>query len=150
MISVEGGAQVDYFLRLKTLDAESTSAPSVSEIVVTKAADCASSNLYWSVTRGSQRKKLFGIWGSTAAIPKICWTRKEKRRTTMSTENERQVKEFAEIKSAEMTQIQGGAWYAKFDGVDGSSKIKDHKDHVGAGIDAGYSNWRTNFGRTSW
>jgi hypothetical protein len=46
MISVEGGAQVDYFLRLKTLDAESTSAPSVPEIVVTKATDCASSNLY--------------------------------------------------------------------------------------------------------
>lgn len=40
---VKGGAQVDYFLRLKGIDGEATStrpsAPSVSEIVVTKSMD---------------------------------------------------------------------------------------------------------------
>ena len=41
---VRGGAQVDYFLRLKGIDGEATSsrepgAPSISEVVVTKAND---------------------------------------------------------------------------------------------------------------
>ncbi len=58
----------------------------------------------------------------------------------MPTANDQHVTELAEISSAEMTQIQGGAWYAKFDGVDGSS--------AQAGS-AGYSDWRQNFGRTS-
>ena len=39
----------------------------------------------------------------------------------MPAENERQVKELAEIKSAEMMQIQGGAWYAEVHGVGGTS-----------------------------
>jgi hypothetical protein len=49
----------------------------------------------------------------------------------MPTENSQQVTELAEISSAEMKQIQGGAWYAKFDGVDGSSA------HAGGGGGAG-------------
>ena len=41
---VKGGAQVDYFLRLKGIDGEATDsreagAPSISEVVVTKATD---------------------------------------------------------------------------------------------------------------
>jgi hypothetical protein len=49
----------------------------------------------------------------------------------MATQNERQVKEFAELENAEMMRIQGGAWYAKFDGVDGSSASSASGDGSG-------------------
>jgi hypothetical protein len=51
----------------------------------------------------------------------------------MPTESERQSNELAEISSAEMAQIQGGAWYAKFDGVDGSSASSASGGGGGAG-----------------
>ena len=45
----------------------------------------------------------------------------------MVTQNERQSQEFTAMSKAEMSKIEGGAWYAKFDGVDGSAQ------HAGGG-----------------
>jgi hypothetical protein len=41
------------------------------------------------------------------------------RRAAMANQNERHVEQFVEVTSAEMMQIQGGVWYAKFDCIDG-------------------------------
>lgn len=51
----------------------------------------------------------------------------------MATQDERQIKDLVEVSSEEMMQIHGGAWYAKFDGVDGESASSASGGGGGAG-----------------
>lgn len=61
----------------------------------------------------------------------------------MPTANERQSNELAEISSAEMARIQGGATMAEY----ALLLCAVGEPAASASVD-GYSDWRTNFGRT--